>query len=73
MRLTGVVKSAAMLSSKLGIGGTTAGWIIEEFTSQMCAVSKIALRRRSNLASFIEMNGNYLIAMCFAGCDLYLW
>nr|GMC67386.1 auxin transport protein BIG [Ipomoea batatas] len=61
MRLTGVVKSAAMLSSKLGIGGTTAGWIIEEFTSQMCAVSKIALRRRSNLASFIEMNGSEVV------------
>lgn len=61
MRLTGVVKSAVMLSSKLGIGGTTAGWIIEEFTSQMCAVSKIALRRRSNLASFIEMNGSEVV------------
>ncbi|RAL46785.1 hypothetical protein DM860_005064 [Cuscuta australis] len=61
MRLTGVVKSAAMLSSKLGIGGTTARWIIEEFTSQMCAVSKIALQRRSNLASFIEMNGSEVV------------
>ncbi|CAH9092629.1 unnamed protein product [Cuscuta epithymum] len=61
MRLTGVVKSAAMLLSKLGIGGTTAGWIIDEFTSQMCAVSKIALHRRSNLASFIEMNGSEVV------------
>lgn len=57
MRLTGVVKSTSVLSSRLGVGGAAGGWIIEEFTSQMCAVSKIALHRRSNLACFLEMNG----------------
>lgn len=57
MRLLGVVKSTAVLSSMLGVGGSTGGWIIEEFTSQMCAVSKIAVHRRANLASFLETNG----------------
>lgn len=57
MRLTGVVKATALLLSKLGTGETTAGWIIEEFTAQMRAVSKIALHRRSNLAAFLENNG----------------
>ena len=58
MRLTGVVKSTSVLSSRLGVGGAASGWIIEEFTSQMRAVSKISLHRRSNLACFLEMNGN---------------
>uniref|UniRef100_A0A2N9EM75 UBR-type domain-containing protein n=1 Tax=Fagus sylvatica TaxID=28930 RepID=A0A2N9EM75_FAGSY len=57
MRLLGVVKSTSALSSRLGIGSTTGRWIIEEFTAQMRAVSKIALQRRSNLATFLEMNG----------------
>ncbi|GFS30485.1 auxin transport protein [Actinidia rufa] len=57
MRLLGVVKSSAILTSQLGVGCTTAGWIIEEFTAQMRAVSKIALHRRSNLAAFLETNG----------------
>lgn len=57
MRLNGVVKSTVILSSKLGMGELTAGWIIEEFTAQMRAVSKIALHRRSNLANFLETNG----------------
>lgn len=57
MRLHGVVKSTSALSSRLGVGGNTGGWIIEEFTAQMRAVSKIALHRRSNLAFFLEMNG----------------
>lgn len=57
MRLLGVVKSVAALSSRLGVGGATGGWIIEEFTAHMQAVSKIALQRRSNLATFLEMNG----------------
>ena len=61
MRLTGVVKSASLLSSRLGVGDAAAGWIIEEFTSQMHAVSKIALHRRSNLACFLERNGIYTL------------
>ncbi|KAL2499836.1 Auxin transport protein BIG [Abeliophyllum distichum] len=61
MRLTGVVKATAILSSKLGMGETTAGWIIEEFTAQMRAVSKIALHRRLNLATFLENNGSEVV------------
>lgn len=57
MRLLGVVKSTSTLLSRLGIGGSTSGWIIEEFTAQMHAVSKIALHRRSNLATFLESHG----------------
>ena len=57
MRLLGVVKSTSVLSSRLGIGGATGGWLIEEFTAQIRAVSKIALHHHSNLASFLEMNG----------------
>ncbi|GFS30531.1 auxin transport protein [Actinidia rufa] len=56
MRLLGVVKSTVILASRLGAGCSTAGWIIEEFTAQMRAVSKIALHRRSNLAAFLETN-----------------
>lgn len=61
MRLLGVVKSAALLLSRLGVGGSTSAWIIEEFTSQMRAVSKIALHRRANLAAFLEMNGMWVV------------
>lgn len=57
MRLHGVVKSTSMLSSRLGAGENTGGWMVEEFTAQMRAVSKIALHRRSNLALFLETNG----------------
>ncbi|EOY03818.1 Auxin transport protein (BIG) isoform 1 [Theobroma cacao] len=61
MRLLGVVKSTSLLSSRLGIGGATGGWLIEEFTAQMRAVSKVALHRRSNLAIFLEMNGSEVV------------
>ena len=61
MRLSGVVKSTCVLSSRLGVGGTAGIWIVEEFTAQMRAVSKIALHRRSNLATFLEMNGRLYI------------
>ncbi|KAJ9147476.1 hypothetical protein P3X46_029633 [Hevea brasiliensis] len=61
MRLHGVVKSTSMLSSRLGAGETTGGWMVEEFTAQMRAVSKIALHRRSNLALFLEMNGSEVV------------
>lgn len=61
MLLFGVVKSTAMLSSRLGVGGTTTGWIIEEFTAQMRAVSKIALHRRSNFAAFLDTNGSEVV------------
>ncbi|KAI3669933.1 hypothetical protein L6452_41423 [Arctium lappa] len=61
MRLLGVVKSTSTLLSRLGIGGSTSGWIIEEFTAQMHAVSKIALHRRSNLATFLETHGSEVV------------
>ncbi|KAF3945345.1 hypothetical protein CMV_028261 [Castanea mollissima] len=61
MRLLGVVKSTSALSSRLGIGSTAGRWIIEEFTAQMRAVSKIALQRRSNLATFLEINGSEVV------------
>lgn len=57
MRLLGVVSSTSTLLSRLGIGGSTSGWIIEEFTAQMHAVSKIALHRRFNLATFLVTHG----------------
>ncbi|XP_042518404.1 auxin transport protein BIG isoform X2 [Macadamia integrifolia] len=57
MRLSGVFKSSLVLASRLGVGGATAGWVIEEYTAQVRAVSKIALHRRSNLATFLETNG----------------
>ncbi|XVE72276.1 hypothetical protein DITRI_Ditri11bG0026400 [Diplodiscus trichospermus] len=60
LRLLGVVKSTSVLSSRLG-SGATGGWLIEEFTAQMRAVSKIALQRRSNLAIFLEMNGSEVV------------
>ena len=62
MRLLGVVKSTSVLSSRLGAGGIAGACLIEEFTAQMRAVSKIALHRRSNLASFLEINGSYKFA-----------
>ncbi|XWS75634.1 hypothetical protein CRYUN_Cryun01aG0107800 [Craigia yunnanensis] len=61
MRLLGVVKSTSVLSLRMGIGGATGGWLIEEFTAQMRAVSKIALHRHSNLATFLEMNGSEVV------------
>ncbi|KAF7130273.1 hypothetical protein RHSIM_Rhsim10G0059600 [Rhododendron simsii] len=61
LRLLGVVKSTIILTSRLGLGCTTAGWIIEEFTAQMRAVSRIALNRRSNLATFLETNGTEVV------------
>lgn len=62
MRLFGVVKSTSVLSSRLGVGGTAGSWIVEEFTAQMRAVSKIALHRRSNLATFLEINGTFTLS-----------
>ncbi|KAL2618195.1 hypothetical protein AAZV13_08G231500 [Glycine max] len=61
MRLRGVVKSSLLLSSRLGIGGAAGSWIIEEFTTQMRAVCKIALQHRSNLATFLETNGSEVV------------
>lgn len=57
MRLMGVVSSSPMLSSRIGTGGATGGGVVKEFTAQLRAVSKIALHRRSNLATFLKIHG----------------
>ncbi|KAJ6823305.1 auxin transport protein BIG [Iris pallida] len=61
MRLLGVVKSFPMLISRIGVGGAGAGWVIKEFTTQMHAVSRIALHRRSNMVSFLEIHGSGVV------------
>ncbi|XP_020522820.1 auxin transport protein BIG [Amborella trichopoda] len=61
MRLLGVVSASPVLVSRIGIGGATAGWVIQEFTAQMRAVSRIALHRRLNFAAFLETHGSGVI------------
>ncbi|KAG0465972.1 hypothetical protein HPP92_020136 [Vanilla planifolia] len=61
MRLSGVVKSFPILISRIGIGGAVAGWVIKEFTSQIHAVSRIALHRRSSMVGFLEIHGSEVI------------
>ncbi|XP_068642658.1 auxin transport protein BIG [Aristolochia californica] len=61
MRLLGVVSSSPLLISRLGVGGATAGWVIQEFTAQVRAVSKIAVHRRTNMASFLESHGTRVV------------
>ncbi|KAG9448547.1 hypothetical protein H6P81_008512 [Aristolochia fimbriata] len=61
MRLLGVVSSSPLLISRLGVGGAVASWVIQEFTAQVRAVSKIALHRRTNMASFLETHGTRVI------------
>ncbi|XP_077214481.1 auxin transport protein (BIG) [Tasmannia lanceolata] len=61
MRLLGVISSSPVLASRLGVGGATAGWVIQEFTAQMRAVSKIALHRRANMATFLDTHGSRVV------------
>ncbi|KAF3783370.1 Auxin transport protein [Nymphaea thermarum] len=61
MRLLGVMKSLPILASRIGVGGATSGWLIQEFTAQMLAVSKIVLHRRSNMAAFLETHGSGVV------------
>ncbi|XP_020102857.1 auxin transport protein BIG isoform X2 [Ananas comosus] len=61
MRLLGVIKSFPMLISRIGVGGAASGWVIKEFTAQMHAVSKIALHRRANMATFLETHGSEVV------------
>lgn len=61
MRLLGAVRSFPTLISRIGVGGPAAAWVIKEFTSQMHAVSKIALHRRSNMAIFLETHGSEVV------------
>ncbi|XP_010525132.1 PREDICTED: auxin transport protein BIG [Tarenaya hassleriana] len=60
MRLLGVIKATSILSSSLGVSGA-GGWIVKEFSAQMQAVSKIALTRKSNFSSFLQMNGSEVV------------
>ncbi|GLJ18302.1 hypothetical protein SUGI_0323850 [Cryptomeria japonica] len=61
MRLSGVVRTCPVLTSKIGIGGATTAWVIQEFAAQMQAVCKIALHRRPNLAAFLDSNGSAVV------------
>ncbi|CAN6479149.1 unnamed protein product [Victoria cruziana] len=61
MRLLGVLKTLPFLASRIGVGGATSGWLIQEFTAQMLAVSKIVLRRRSIMAAFLEAHGSGVV------------
>lgn len=72
MCLHGVVKSATILSARLGDGAATGEWVIGEFTARMQAVSKIALQRRTNLAKFLEMNGTTVSCIMQNSCLVYL-
>jgi E3 ubiquitin-protein ligase UBR4 len=57
MRLAGVVRTCPFLASKVGVGGATTAWVIQEFAAQMHAVCKIAMHRQANLAAFLENQG----------------
>lgn len=68
-----MVKSTYELASRLRTGGATGGWIIEEFTALMRAVSKIALHRRSNLGMLLEVNGKYKNLKAHYHCTHHLF
>ena len=60
MRLLGVIKSLPAITSTIGVGGAASSWVIKEFIAQIHTVSKVALHRKSNLATFLETHGiNY--------------
>ncbi|KAK3129243.1 hypothetical protein QOZ80_6BG0474630 [Eleusine coracana subsp. coracana] len=61
MRLLGVIKSLPAIMSRLGVGGAASSWVIKEFIAQIHTVSKVALHRKSNLASFLETHGTELV------------
>eukprot|EP01018_Ginkgo_biloba_P024431 Gb_03145 [translate_table: standard] len=61
MRLAGVVRTCPVLASKVGVGGVTTLWVIQEFAAQMHAVCKIALHRRANLAAFLDTHGSAVV------------
>lgn len=61
MRLAGVVRTCPFLASKVGVGGATTAWVIQEFAAQMHAVCKIALHRQANLAAFLENHGSAVV------------
>ena len=57
MRLLGVIKSLPAVTSRIGVGGAASSWVIKEFVAQIHTVSKVALHRKLNLASFLENHG----------------
>lgn len=57
MRLLGVIKSLPAIMSRIGVGGAASSWVIKEFIAQIHTVTKVALHRKSNLASFLEAHG----------------
>ncbi|KAL6600586.1 hypothetical protein ACP70R_045386 [Stipagrostis hirtigluma subsp. patula] len=61
MRLLGVIKSLPAITSRIGVGGAASSWVIKEFIAQIHTVSKVALHRKSNLASFLETHGTELV------------
>ncbi|XP_062198953.1 auxin transport protein BIG-like isoform X2 [Phragmites australis] len=54
MRLLGVIKSLPAITSRIGVGGAASSWVIKEFIAQIHTISKVALHRKLNLASFLE-------------------
>ncbi|WVZ63924.1 hypothetical protein U9M48_013516 [Paspalum notatum var. saurae] len=61
MRLLGVIKSLPAITSRIGVGGAASSWVIKEFIAQIRTVLKVALHRKSNLASFLETHGTELV------------
>ncbi|RLN35404.1 hypothetical protein C2845_PM03G30180 [Panicum miliaceum] len=61
MRLLGVIKSLPAITSRIGVGGAASSWVIKEFIAQIHTVSKVALHRKSNLATFLETHGTELV------------
>uniref|UniRef100_A0A1D1Y594 Auxin transport protein BIG n=1 Tax=Anthurium amnicola TaxID=1678845 RepID=A0A1D1Y594_9ARAE len=61
LRLLGVMNTLSKLSSRIGVGGSAAGWVMKEFTAQLRAVSRIALHRRSNMVSFLQTHGSGVV------------
>jgi hypothetical protein len=57
MRLLGVIKSLPAITSRIGVGGSASSWVMKEFIAQIHTVSKVALHRKLNLASFLENHG----------------
>ncbi|XP_051186441.1 auxin transport protein BIG [Lolium perenne] len=61
MRLLGVIKSLPAITSRIGVGGSASSWVMKEFIAQIHTVSKVALHRKLNLASFLENHGTELV------------
>ncbi|CAL5065314.1 unnamed protein product [Urochloa decumbens] len=61
MRLLGVIKSLPAITSRIGVGGAASSWVVKEFIAQIHTISKVALHRKSNLATFLETHGTELV------------